>query len=148
VILCDINLLLYATIPTFPAHARAQRWLAELLSGPSPQLALCHVVTFGFIRICTNRHVFRQPRTIDEALADVRSWLDAGAAMLSPGPRHLELAFNLMHQLGTAGNLTTDVQVAALAIEHQVELHSADADFARFPGLRWRDPLTPGGSPL
>ena len=41
--------------------------------------------------------------------------------------------------LGTAGNLTTDAHLAALAIEHQAELHSTDADFARFAGLRWRN---------
>lgn len=34
-------------------------------------------------------------------------------------------------------NLTTDAYLAALAIEHQGELHSTDADMARFPGLRW-----------
>lgn len=46
--------------------------------------------------------------------------------------------------LGTAGNLTTDAQLAALAVEHQAELHSNDSDFARFDGLRWRNPLSAG----
>ncbi|MDP2956121.1 MAG: hypothetical protein Q8N53_06850 [Longimicrobiales bacterium] len=49
--------------------------------------------------------------------------------------------FDLLRRLGTAGNLTTDAHLAALAIEHQAELRSTDADFARFPGLRWRNPL-------
>ena len=40
-----------------------------------------------------------------------------------------------------SGQLTTDVHIAALAIEHQAELCSNDSDFSRFPGLRWSDPL-------
>jgi len=38
--------------------------------------------------------------------------------------------------------LTTDAHLAALAIETQSELHSIDVDFARFPGLRWRNPIS------
>jgi predicted nucleic acid-binding protein len=53
----------------------------------------------------------------------------------------LEIAFRLLRGLGVAGDLTTDAQLAALAIEHQAELHSNDADFGRFPELRWVDPL-------
>lgn len=60
---------------------------------------------------------------------------------LSPGPRHLEIAFDLLRKLGAAHNLTTDVQIAAYAIENQAEIHSNDADFARFQGARWVNPL-------
>jgi predicted nucleic acid-binding protein len=60
---------------------------------------------------------------------------------LDPGARHAEILFGLLESLGTAGNLTTDAHLAALAIEHQAELHSTDADFARFPGLRWVNPV-------
>ena len=52
-----------------------------------------------------------------------------------------EILFSLLDRLGTAGDLTTDAHLAALAIEHQAELHSTDADFVRFPGLSWRNPL-------
>ena len=38
-------------------------------------------------------------------------------------------------------NHTSDAHLAALAIEWGLELCSADRDFARYPGLRWRDPL-------
>lgn len=139
-ILCDVNLLVYATVGSFPQHSQAKAWLAERLAG-DPPLALAHVALFGFVRIVTNRRIFDRPRSVDEALADVQSWLDAGAVLVTPGPRHLELAFGLLRDLGTAGNLTTDIQLAALAIEHQAELHSADADFGRMKGLRWVDPL-------
>jgi predicted nucleic acid-binding protein len=61
--------------------------------------------------------------------------------VLDPGPRHLELLERLLAECGTAGNLTTDAHLTALAIEYQCELHSNDSDFGRFSGLRWRDPL-------
>lgn len=98
---------------------------------------------FGFLRIVTNRRVFDAPRSVEEAISDLESWFAAGAVTVTPGPRHLEIAFRLLRELGTGGNLTTDVQLAALALEHQAELHSADADFARFKGLRWVNPLEP-----
>lgn len=139
-IVCDVNLLVYATVTSFPQHARAKAWLERSLAGDAP-LALAHVALFGFVRVVTNRRVFDAPRSVDEALADVQGWLDAGAMLLSPGPRHLDLAFGLLRDLGTAANLTTDVQLAALAIEHQAQLHSADADFGRMKGLRWLNPL-------
>jgi hypothetical protein len=62
-------------------------------------------------------------------------------AFVHPGDRHAAILFDLLRQLGTAGNLTTDAHLAAIAIEHQAEIHSTDADFSRFPGLKWRNPL-------
>jgi len=61
--------------------------------------------------------------------------------VLEPGPRHLEIFEQLVTPIGTAGNLATDAHLAALAIEHQCELHSNDRDFERFSGLRWRNPI-------
>jgi predicted nucleic acid-binding protein len=63
-------------------------------------------------------------------------------AFLAPGPRHLDIALDLLNGMGTAGNLTSDVQLAALAIEHNADLCSNDNDFGRFPALRWVNPLT------
>jgi len=47
----------------------------------------------------------------------------------------------MLRQIGAAGNLTTDTHLAALAIEHDCLLCSNDRDFARFPRLRWMNPL-------
>ena len=139
-ILCDVNLLVYATVRTMPQHRRAVDWLADRLASDVP-LALSHPAVFGFIRVVTNRRIFAAPRSVDDAVGDVEAWLAAGALMVTPGPRHLEIAFQLLRALGVAGNLTTDVQLAALALENQAELHSADADFRRFRGLRWVNSL-------
>jgi toxin-antitoxin system PIN domain toxin len=139
-IVCDVNLLVYATVRTMPQHRKAAAWLSEVLDGAVP-LALTHPCLFGYVRVVTNRRVFDEPRSVDDALGDIDAWLEAGAVVLTPGPRHLALCFRLLRELGTAGNLTTDVQLAALAMEHQAELHSADTDFRRFKGLAWVNPL-------
>jgi len=90
----------------------------------------------------THRAVLVEPLPPQRAVAHVRSWMArANVDVLEPGGRHLEILERLFSALGTAGNLTTDAHLAALAIEHQCELCSNDADFARFPGLRWRNPL-------
>ncbi len=58
-----------------------------------------------------------------------------------PGPRHLQVLVEIMELSRASGRLTTDAHLATLAIETQSELHSNDLDFARFPGLRWKNPL-------
>jgi uncharacterized protein len=142
-IVVDINLLLYATFSSFTEHERARAWLSERLNGDE-QVLLPAVSIFGFVRIATNRRVFESPLRIEEALSAVEDWLEQPHVhFLVAGPRHLQIAFGLLRSLGGAANLTTDVQLAALAIENQATLCSADNDFGRFPGLRWENPLAP-----
>jgi toxin-antitoxin system PIN domain toxin len=137
----DINLLLYATFSTFEQHEAARLWLEEALNADE-QLLLPSVSVFGFVRIATNPRIFAPPMRVEEALAMVEQWLaQPHVHFLVPGPRHLELAFGLLRKLGVAHNLTTDVQLAALAIENQAVLCSNDSDFGRFEGLRWENPL-------
>ena len=68
-------------------------------------------------------------------------WHSRPVRILQPGSRFEQLFLDYLAQLGTAGSLTTDTPLAALAVEHQAELHGADTDFARFDGLRWLNPL-------
>lgn len=140
-IIPDINLLLYANIASFPHHVRARTWLEDALSGREP-VGLASPVIFGFIRIATNPRILSPPLSVEDSIARVESWLERRHVhLVSPGPRHLDIAFGLLRHLGAAASLTTDVQLAALAIESQADLCSHDTDFGRFPGLRWRDPL-------
>lgn len=137
----DVNMLLYAHFDSFPQHDAARVWWEGLLNGDR-QVGMASVAIFGFIRIGTNRRVFTEPLPVTEALAQVRRWLaQPNVTFLIPGTRHLDTAFQLLEQLGTGSNLTTDVQLAAHAIEHGGELHSNDGDFGRFDGLRWVNPL-------
>lgn len=96
----------------------------------------------AFVRLATSPRVFRAPLEPTEAFAIVEGWLaQPCATIVHPTDRHLALLRELLGPLGTAGNLTTDAHLAALAIEHGAELCSSDADFSRSPGLRWTDPL-------
>jgi hypothetical protein len=77
-----------------------------------------------------------------EAFDVVVGWLAQPCALvLHPTDRHLTILRSLVEPLGTAGNLTTDAHLAALAIEHGGEVCSGDTDFSRFRGLRWANPL-------
>lgn len=139
----DINLLLYAYNPGAAHHAAARSWWEGLLRGGG-RVGVAWAVILGFVRLSTTRGVLARPATPAEAMSRVATWLaQPGVFILNPGPRHIEvLARTLAATPG--GPLTTDAHLAALAIESQAELHSNDADFARFPGLRWRNPVSAG----
>lgn len=137
----DVNLLLYAHVTAFTQHGPARRWWEELMNG-SRVVALAAPALFGFVRLASNPRVLDPPMGIADVLQEVEAWFERPhVQFLQPGPRHLEIAFSLLRELGAAANLTTDAQLAALAIEHQGEVHSNDVDFGRFRGLRWVNPL-------
>ncbi|HYC80358.1 MAG TPA: type II toxin-antitoxin system VapC family toxin [Solirubrobacterales bacterium] len=139
--LVDLNLLIYAIDEESPAHAAARGWLEEVLSG-TEEVGFAWAVLLGFVRLTTNPAVFDAPLDADEALDVVEGWLaQPVATVVEPSERHTQNLRELLTVTGTAGNLTTDAHLAALAIEHGAELCSRDSDFSRFPGLRWRDPL-------
>lgn len=139
-IIPDVNVLIYATFSHMGQHLRAKKWWVDALRNEEVGIPL--VVIFGFIRISTNRKIFVPPLGVEQATSLVVGWLEAkNVRVVTPGPRHLEIAFQMLRKAGAGGNLTTDAQIAALAIEHQAMLCSNDSDFLRFPGLRWIDPL-------
>jgi toxin-antitoxin system PIN domain toxin len=141
VIIPDVNLLLYAVITGFPQHQHAHAWWEATING-SNRIGLTHPAVFGFLRIATNARILSAPLPVADAVSYIRDWLaQPSVDLLTPGPRHLDIALELIEKLGTAGNLTTDVQLAAYAIEHNAEMHSNDTDFGRFANLKWTDPL-------
>ena len=140
-ILPDINLLVYAYNTDAPGHRRAKAWWEACLSDLDP-VGLPWVVILGYLRLMTSRSVLVDPFSPQEAIGHIRSWLERPQVqILQPGPRHLELLDGLMRGAQASGSLSTDAHLAAVAIEHQAELHSNDGDFSRFPGLRWTNPL-------
>jgi toxin-antitoxin system PIN domain toxin len=141
VIVPDLNLLIYTYNSDAPQHAVARAWWEGLLNGTEP-VAIPWFVVVGFLRLMTHRAVLPRPMSPTLALAQIRAWFaQPNVEHLEPGPQHVDLLDRLLSAVGTAGNLANDAHLAALAIEHQCELHSNDNDFARFPGLRWRNPL-------
>lgn len=139
-IIPDINLLIYAYTPDSKYHRKAKAWWEGVLRGGG-RVGVPWVVILGFVRLTTARGVLATPATPAEALRRVESWMAVpDVTALQPGPRHLEVLARTL-ALTPGGALTTDAHLAALAIENNAELCSNDADFARFAGLRWRNPL-------
>jgi hypothetical protein len=144
VIIPDLNLLVYAHNAADGRHAAARKWWENCLNGDEP-VGVAWVTLLGFVRLTTHRQVLVQPLPVADATATVEEWLEQPVVrVLVPGRDHLKHCFGFLRKLGVAGNLTTDAHLAALAMEYQAELHSTDVDFARFPGLRWRNPLQQG----
>jgi len=139
--LIDANILLYAVNEDAPLHKPARAWLEKVLSG-TETIAFAWVVLLAFLRLGTRSAVFPRPLKPVEAFELIESWLSQPCAtVVHPGERHARILRNLLEPIGTAGNLTTDAHLAALALEHGAQLCSCDGDFARFPGLRWLHPL-------
>ncbi len=137
----DTSILLHAYNSQSPHLRVAREWWEKTLQGPRP-VGLAWVAVLGFLRITTNRGWAKNPVSPQQSIAWVRTWLaHPRVQILTPGEGHAEILFRLLERVGVAGNLTTDAHLAALAIEYQAELVSTDTDFARFPGLRWFNPL-------
>ena len=137
----DLNLLVYAYNRAAPQHAAARRWWEGLVNG-TERVGIPWAVATGFVRLLTHRAVLERPATPDQALDFVEQWFRyPHVAPLNPGVGHLLLFRQSLAAAGVGAGLVTDAHVASLAMEHQAEVHSNDADFGRFPGLRWRNPL-------
>lgn len=137
----DGNVLVYAHRAESPDHPRYAEWLTELAEGDEP-FALSNLVCSGFVRIVTNRKIWNEPTTLGDALeflAELRS--RSNARILLHGPDSWEIFERLCERARATGKLVADAYHAALAIEHGCEFITTDADFARFPGLRFRHPL-------
>ena len=141
-ILIDTNLWLYATLEESPKHSKAKAWLESCFNGETA-IAMPWSVVLAVLRISTQSRLMLRPLSPDQAMELVESWLQHPLVeVVQPGPSHWSVLRVLLEGAGTAGNLTSDAHQAALAIEHNATLCSADSDFRRFPGLRFRNPLS------
>ncbi len=136
--LADTNLLVYAADKDSPHHAVSHKWLEDSLSD-TRGLGLAWLSVIGFIRLTTHPRLSLVPRTVPEALSYVDDWLThANCHILHPTIRHADILARLLLAVGTAGNLTNDAHLAALAIEHDAEIGTFDRDFKRFSGLKFQ----------
>ncbi len=137
----DVNLLLYATNEDFPQHRRAVSFVEAVFSSDEA-VGLAPAVLVAFLRLATRHGLFRFPLSIDEACEIVQQWVaQPNVTLVHPTERHVLLMQSLLAPLGIGGNLVSDAHLAALAIEHNAEVCSADRDFLRFPGVRVNNPL-------
>ena len=140
-ILCDVNVLLYALRSDSDRHNEYRSWLIERLDGPE-NIGVSELVLSGVVRIATHPRVYRKPSAPSEAFAfadAIRS--RPNAVMVAPGQRHWDVFRDLCDGSGAKGNFIPDAYFAALAIEWGCEWVTTDRDYARFPGLKWRHPL-------
>lgn len=140
-ILPDANLLLHAYDSSSQFHKKAAAWWSKCLEGTEP-IGLATPVLFAFVRIATSPRAFVQPMTVETAVSHVREWLEQPAVgLVELCPEDIDRALGLLCRAGAGGNLTTDAQIAALSLRHRALIHTADADFARFPEIDWKNPL-------
>lgn len=141
-LLPDVNVLIYAHRAESPEHERYAEWLRGLARSSEPY-ALSEIGLAGFVRIVTNARIWDEPTTIDDALAFVKNLRErSNARSLTPGAESWAIFASLCVAAHATGKLVADAHHAAVAIEHGCELVTTDADFARFPGLRWRHPFS------
>jgi uncharacterized protein len=141
-ILIDANILIYAHVASLPQHDAAHDWLDRQLNGFS-RVGLPWVSLLAFLRLVTNPRVFDHAEAVGEAWGQVAAWLACDPVWIpEPTERHASVLEGLLTLPGIYGNLVSDAHLAALALEHGLTLCSADADFARFPGLAWLNPLS------
>lgn len=140
-ILVDANLLIYAVNRDAPQHKTARRWFEQAVSGHEP-VGLPWVCLLAFLRITTRPGILANPLTVDQAVGYVESWLKQPfVEAVAPGPGHWPILRQLLHATGTAGNLTSDLHLAAMAIERSAAICSADHEYRRFAGLEHVNPL-------
>lgn len=141
--LVDANLLLYAVDSSSAFQRPASAWLESALNG-AQRVALPWQSLTAFLRISTNPRAWDHPLGPQTAADVVADWLGASPVWIpEPGPGYAEILLGLLGKYQVRGNLVTDAQLAALAIEYGLAVYSADTDFARFTELKWVNPISP-----
>ncbi len=140
----DASILLYAVDAESPFNQKAASWLEGALNGPS-RIGFRWPALSAFLRIATNARASRQPMSPREAWAHVEDWSGCESAWVPvPTPRHAEILGSLVVRHDLRANMVSDADLAALAIAHGLAVCSAGTDFARFPEVRWVNPLAEG----
>jgi toxin-antitoxin system PIN domain toxin len=140
-ILCDVNVLIYAFRSDANDHARYKAWLESAINGPSAY-GVAPQVLASVVRICTHPRIFNVPSSLDDVFGFSRALLEQpNATIILPGERHWEIFESVCQQSRSTGNIAQDAWFAALAIEFGCEWITTDRDYARFKGLKWRSPF-------
>ncbi len=142
-ILPDVNILIYAYNKATPQHSASKAWWEAALLG-SEIVALPPEVLFGFVRIYSNPRLGSASTSLTDARSRVEGWLRLPhVRLLSPDTDLFATTMDLCKAAGIRGSRISDAVLAAYAITHRATLYSDDTDFARFPGLDWKNPLLP-----
>jgi toxin-antitoxin system PIN domain toxin len=141
VIVFDANILLYATDPDTPQHRRAHRTVLNALEG-AELVGLPIQSVSAFLRISTHKGILKHPFMVKEALEIVDEWMALPhVRLLVPGDRFWPIFHRMLTETHVSGRSITDAEIAAVTVEYGGELQTNDRGFARYPGLRWKNPL-------
>jgi len=141
VIVLDANLLIYAYNSGSAHHTKVRAWLEKTLS-EIEAVGLPWQAVSAFLRVMTNRRLPGEHFSVEEAAGMIDLWLaHPNVQVLAPGDNYWRLFRRMIVEGRASGPLVSDAEIAALTIEYGGVLHTADRDFARFPGLRWKNPL-------
>jgi len=137
------TLLIYCYDPVSPFHAQARLWFERIVSSDEP-IGIPIFSVYAFLRYVTHPKRLMRPLRFADAAKIVDLWIGLpNVSLLYPGERHWSYLQEVCNPLRIGGAQITDGTIAALAIEYGAVVHTNDRDFARFPGLRWLNPLTP-----
>jgi hypothetical protein len=140
-ILIDTNLLLYANAAGTKEHEPTRRWFDEQFRR-GLRIGLPWHSLLGFVRLASNPRVHSRAASVEEAWRHIRGWLSAENVWIpQPTERHAAVIDEILASTRVGTQDVMDVHLAALAIEHGLVLCSSDRDFARYPSLRWFNPL-------
>lgn len=141
-IVVDANLLIYSYDLDSAHHKKSLSWLEELLSGVEA-VGLPWQSVSAFLRVITNRRLPGTRVTLEQAVQVVDEWLQQpNVQVLVPADQHWSVLRQMILEGRASGPLVSDAEIAAITIEQGAVLHTTDRDFARFPGLRWKNPLS------
>lgn len=139
--LLDANVLLYSVDQQSVHHDRCAAWVETAFNGPR-RIALPWQTIGAFVRIATHPRLFARPLAPADAWSLVEQWMAAPVSWVPPtSERTVSIFGELTTRMQLQGNLVTDGQLVALALEHGLAVVSVDSDFARFPEVRWLNPL-------
>lgn len=141
--LLDANILLYAIDEASPFHQAASDWLTAQLNG-ARRVGFPWQSLVAFMRISTNERASAHPLAPEQAVGFIADWLEPEVSWIPvEGPGHGRILSDLITRYQLRGSVVSDAHLAALAIEHGLEICSNDSDFARFSEVRWLNPVIP-----
>jgi uncharacterized protein len=141
VIVIDVNILIYAHNSASDTSAASKQWLEQALSEPEP-VGFPWAAIHSFLRLTTGHVVLPRPLDMPTATSIVDDWLSApNTRIIEPGPRYWTIFQELLIKARVTGKLVSDAHLAAITIEHDATMYTADRDFRRFAGLRVINPL-------